>query len=428
MPSRRAFLAALGTGAVGALAGCSGSGAVAGRWPRAGYDDRNSGFAPDVRGPTGTLAVKWQTDVPEGVYASTPVLADDRVYVGYGVQRHNDQPRRVGIRILDAGSGETRANFTVARYDGEPTSGALYRDSVVYADGSLYVQAFDGVYSLTLDGEERWRVPMGGGPVNSIQRSAHPLVVDGVVYAPTASTTWHSDAEEALYAIDDADGSEVWRYVPDAEQPWTFPPAYAGGVVYLSVLDHGVIALDAKTGDVLWQTQVPTNGTPTVANGRAFVSLEPPDGTVSHVVALDAATGEEVWRATGDGSWIGRRLTVARGRVYYRENLTDLVARDAATGEEVWRYTGAEAIDPGQPSVTNETLYVPVDFGGNDDSGIAVLDPETGEERGIASLGFDTGLTASVALADGIALVTAALGEVYAFETCPLEVAGRCIS
>ena len=146
-----------------------------GRWPRAGYDDRNSGYAPDRAGPGSTPTRKWTADVPEGRYASSPALDGDRVFLGYATSRYRDAPRRVGLRVLDARTGATRRDATVTTYDGD-SSGALYRDSVTFADGAVYLLAFDGLYSLAPSGEERWHVDLGGGQNNAILRSAHPVI------------------------------------------------------------------------------------------------------------------------------------------------------------------------------------------------------------------------------------------------------------
>ena len=428
MPSRRAFLTALSTCGIGTLAGCSGEKRVSSRWPRAGYDDRNTGYAPHVSGPGSTPTVKWTADVPDGQYPSSPVLHDDRVYVGYGTDSVHEGPQKVGLRVLDAGTGETHRDVTVTSGDGESTVGALYRDSVVSADGALYLMAFDGLYSFDPSGEERWHVEFGGRPTNASLRSSHPVVADGTVFAPTASTTSESVGTESLYAVDADTGETVWRYVVSTDDGWTLSPAYADGVVYLAALDFGVVALSAATGDELWRAPLPSvYGPPTVADGTVFVSADPSPAETSHVVALSAETGEERWRSAGSGTWLGRRIAAAHGRLYHRESLNDFVARDAATGEERWRYAEAEDVSLATPAVTDEGVYVGASNPENDESGLLVLDPADGTRLGFGNTDVDARLNASVALADGLAVVTASRGRVYAFETCTLAASGRCL-
>ncbi|WP_435157775.1 hypothetical protein [Haladaptatus sp. DFWS20] len=116
MSSRRDFLATLGAGSLGALAGCLGDDEIGGEWTRAGFDNRNSGYAPQHRGPGSNPTVKWSTHVPDGYNDSSPVLVDDEVYIGYASDELTGAPSKVGVRILDIETGETTGDITVTRY------------------------------------------------------------------------------------------------------------------------------------------------------------------------------------------------------------------------------------------------------------------------------------------------------------------------
>jgi outer membrane protein assembly factor BamB len=425
VPSRRAFLAAIGSAGGVALAGCLGRESVSGSWPRPGFDPARTGHAPDVTGPASTPTTRWTARFPDrGVHTVAPALVDDAVLVA------SEAPAGDGtaviLRRFDATDGTATLTTTVTRYD-DRTSSAVLWNSLVADDRGLYLVAFDGVHALTRDGERRWHRPLGGGPATSIQSKAHPLVDDDTVYVPTAGTTSRTGGDEALYALDAADGTERWRHQPDADDfGWTFPPAAADGTCYLSALEHAVTAHDPATGEVLWETRLPANGPPTVADGRVFVSVEGDRVERSHVVALDAETGEERWRTTGGGTWLGRSVGVADGRVYHREHLSELVARDAATGDEVWRRSDFAAVSGAVPTVTADALYVPASLGGDDDAALAVLDPATGERLGAGRLGYDTRLDAAPAFGDGLAFLATG-GTLRAFEACDVAAAGRCL-
>ncbi len=147
----------------------------------------------------------------------------------------------------------------------------------MYADGGVYALAFDGVHALPPDGSERWHRSLGGAPSNSVLSTGHPVVVDGTVFAPTASTASRTDAVEGLSALDTGAGDERWRYeVPTDERGWTFAPAYADGTVYCSVLDDGVVAPDAASGDsvgfVANRYGSGTTGSVAVSDGLAFTT------------------------------------------------------------------------------------------------------------------------------------------------------------
>jgi outer membrane protein assembly factor BamB len=81
-----------------------------------------------------------------------------------------------------------------------------------------------------------------------------------------------------------------------------------------------------------WTTAVPNpSGRPVVADGMAFVP------TAAALVALDAASGEEVWRAGDERPWPNAPV-VHDGTVYVGfADQHALLALDAADGSEQWR-------------------------------------------------------------------------------------------
>lgn len=427
MLSRRAYLGSLIAGGFVGLAGCSDTGSVSGNWPRAGYDNGNSGDVTQWGGPGATLGEAWQAEIPDGGYHSTPAVADGNLYIGYGSGRGEGPPAEVGIRVLDGATGETVRDIPVSTYRGDRSSETLYRDSIVASDGAVYVLSFEGVYSYDLDGEERWHCSIDGSPNMTNQRGGHPVVIDGVVYAPTASFTEETDATEGLLAIDDETGDIRWRYdVPsDADFGWTFSAAFADQLVYVSMLDRGVVALDATTGDVEWRRRVPVDGPPTVANGRLFVSVDL--GSDSALVGLDAGTGDELWFREGPGERLNRGIAAANGNIYCREQLHDVVCRDGESGEERWRYSDAESASVGRPVVTGDALYVGADLGGDRDAGVLSLDPETGDRIGFIGLSTNAGIRGMLAASAERLFLNTSNGLVFGLDACSVDVDGHCL-
>jgi outer membrane protein assembly factor BamB len=434
MPSRRAMLAALGAagtaGAVGAarVAGVRRPVEVTGEWYRGSYDSGRTGYSREREGPGPGLTRRWSTRIPDGIHSPAPVLVDGGVHVvaASGVSRQDDAGAPVRLLRVDPASGRLERETVVTRYDGPHTVGALVWDSLVYADGTFYVLAFDGVHALAPDGSERWHRSFGGAPSNSILATGHPVVAGEMVYVPTASTTDHTEATEGLYALDSRSGDVRWRYEVPEGRGWTFAPAAADGTVYCSAIDYGVVALDAATGAVEWETRLPVNGPPTVAAGHVYVSAEVTTGDPAHVVALAAGTGEEAWRSTDDGTWLGRSVAAAEDRVFHREALSDLVCRDAATGEVRWRQELAVA-GLGTPALVDGRVYSLARPAEGGDTGLLALDAATGERVGFASTRYGSGGDASVAVSDGLAFATTSTGTLEAFETCVAGVDGHCL-
>lgn len=151
----------------------------------------------------------------------------------------------------------------------------------------------------------RWFFSTGTG---TAAVSASPSVVNGVVYVGSWNGT--------MYALDAYTGGPSWTF--DIHDPHpddrVFPgiqssAAVADGRVYFGAADANVYALEAATGHLVWKVSLGNPDTqvegahgwssPAVFHGRVYV------GKASHldapcvrgaVVALDAATGNEVWR------------------------------------------------------------------------------------------------------------------------------------
>ena len=82
-----------------------------------------------------------------------------------------------------------------------------------------------------------------------------PLVVDGVIYVTTA---WSE-----VYALDARTGKKLWYYDPKVPRDWSLNSccgpinrgaAFWNGKVYEGTLNGHLIALEAKTGKVVWDT------------------------------------------------------------------------------------------------------------------------------------------------------------------------------
>lgn len=135
---------------------------------------------------------------------------------------------------------------------------------------------------------------------------ATPLAVDGVLY--------FTGSHAVVYAVDAARGKILWTFDPKI---WQHNPtklmfmfaanrgaAYADGRVFSATLDGRLLALDAKTGTLLWSAQtVPTTGVrtitgaPRVFHDKVVIGNAGSDsGERGYVTAYDAASGRQVWR------------------------------------------------------------------------------------------------------------------------------------
>lgn len=134
---------------------------------------------------------------------------------------------------------------------------------------------------------------------------ASPIVVDGIMYA---TGPWSK-----VYAIDVRTGKELWLYdpkVPGATGQKACCDVVNRGValykgkVYVGALDGRLIALNASTGEVIWekvtldQTKNYTiTGAPRVFKGNVIIGNGGAEyGVRGYITAYDAESGEQKWR------------------------------------------------------------------------------------------------------------------------------------
>ncbi|HEY5323133.1 MAG TPA: PQQ-dependent dehydrogenase, methanol/ethanol family [Caldimonas sp.] len=129
-----------------------------------------------------------------------------------------------------------------------------------------------------------------------------PIVVDGIMYITTSYNH--------VYALDAATGKEFWHYKHKMGAVTTFccgpnnrGVAIMGDRLYMGTLDAKLLALDAKTGKVLWSTQIadPEAGysetmAPVAVNGKILIGTNGGEyGIRGFVKAFDANDGKLLW-------------------------------------------------------------------------------------------------------------------------------------
>ena len=130
-----------------------------------------------------------------------------------------------------------------------------------------------------------------------------PLVVDGIMYLTEPPSNAH--------ALDTRTGRPFWSYVRDLpDEVHTCcgrvnrGMAMLGEKLYLGTVDAYLVALDAKTGSVLWEVEVADrrNGysitvAPLVVKDKVIVGVSGGEfGIRGFLDAYDAETGKRVWR------------------------------------------------------------------------------------------------------------------------------------
>ncbi|HEY0263926.1 MAG TPA: PQQ-dependent dehydrogenase, methanol/ethanol family [Granulicella sp.] len=144
-----------------------------------------------------------------------------------------------------------------------------------------------------------WTVQMPGQSV----LETTPVVVDGIMYT--------SGNPGEVYALDAKTGVQIWKYErrqkvtnPYETNPFSRGVAVLGNRVFLGTLDAALVALDARTGRVLWETQVADTmkgytitAAPLAVKDKIIVGVAGGEfGIRGFLDAYDAKTGKRLWR------------------------------------------------------------------------------------------------------------------------------------
>ena len=164
--------------------------------------------------------------------------------------------------------------------------------------------------------QARWAAQLpGDGIVEAV-----PVVVDGVMYT--------AGPPGEVMALDARTGRPIWRY--QRKQKVTNPytsnrvnrgVAVLGNRVFFGTLDAALIALDARTGALLWESQVgdtmqgyTITSAPLAVKNMVITGVAGGEfGIRGFLDAYDAATGKRLWRfytipgpgEFGNDTWLG---------------------------------------------------------------------------------------------------------------------------
>ena len=207
---------------------------------------------------------------------------------------------------------------------------------------------------------------------------ATALAVDGILYTVQAPND--------VVALDAETGRVFWTYhhepSPDARLCCgrvNRGLAILGDTLYMGTIDAYLLAIDAKSGTLVWKTKVAEAAdrfsitmSPNVIKDKVIVGTAGGDmGIRAHISAFDAKTGEEVWRfytipgpgEPGNDTWLGDSWMTGGAAVW------NAAAYDPETNLAFWG-TGNPAPDWDGSTRLGDNLY---------SDAVVALDVDTGE-------------------------------------------------
>jgi PQQ-dependent dehydrogenase (methanol/ethanol family) len=243
---------------------------------------------------------------------------------------------------------------------------------------SFDAQGFSPLTQITRDNVNdlhlawSWALPNGPNEVT-------PIVHDGVMFV-------HAYGDK-VQALDAATGDLLWQYshrlAKDRAPSVKRAIAIYGTRLYVPTSDTHIVALDAKTGSVIWDQPIADakqgyglTGGPLVANGKVMVGTTGRAPGGNFIIALDAQTGKPAWRFStiarpgeyGGNTWNGLPIEKRNGASVWVPGSYDRTLNLAFFGPAQTYDTGPLR-NRGDEGVTTDGLYTDSTLAINVDTG-----------------------------------------------------------
>jgi len=236
-----------------------------------------------------------------------------------------------------------------------------------------------------------WSAQVGAG-------MSTPVISEGRLFTQGND----GNGNDVIFALDAATGAELWKFsYPCKSAAHEMPivpngpgatPTVHGGRVFVLSREGDLLSLEANTGAVAWRKNLLTDlhgkrpvygfaQSPLVEGGRVFLDVGAEKDATGSTIALDAATGELVWRAgTGEAGYSAARLFTRDGQRYvamFKGEALDVF--DPADGRVIWSFatTTRDFCNAATPTFVGHRILI----------------SNTGTDESATLLDWDTGAT-----------------------------------
>ena len=270
-----------------------------------------------VSDPPGSPTDWKNSDLAEDKIIAPLLQEGDRAFVATGDSK---------LYSVDATNGQSL--WTVPFVVENPIWGPM-----AYADGNIYAAAMDGnVYAVDAE----------SGTQNGIWETdtSFPggLTLDG-------DSLYAGGYDNKLHAFDkNSPGSEFWTL--DTEAGIWGVPTVADGRVIFGDMNGNVYAVEADSGELLWQTAAPGPivTSPAISDGVAYIASEGDPGSKEQkwfLTAFNIEDGTQVWQQSPVVGIYTTPVVVGDSVIGVLFGGTDelLIAYDKTSGTQQWSYT-----------------------------------------------------------------------------------------
>ena len=178
--------------------------------------------------------------------------------------------------------------------------------------------------------------------------SAPATAVDGVIYLVSGTTAQTG----AVSSLSSEDGSQLWSISLNSLADYS--PVVAGDLVFVGTRAGDLLALDRYTGALVWTTDLESSvvGSAIVEGGVIYIASK-------SVYAIDAATGQQLWRHDVGGD-VSRQIRLSNGIIAAISSDGNVNLINASNGRRrltfpLWFSTSAG------PTISGTTLIIPGD-------------------------------------------------------------------
>ncbi|NJO87769.1 MAG: PQQ-binding-like beta-propeller repeat protein [Chloroflexia bacterium] len=301
-------------------------------------------------------ALKWKCNL-NGVAISSPAVIDDIAYIGSG-DNH--------LYAIDIENGQVKWKFA--------TQGAIHSSPAVNNE-MVYFGSNDGnFYAVDKNkGTEKWifktqgekqysAINLFGFDTDSVEAAdpwdfylSSPIVEGEMVY--------FGSGDSYIYALNANTGELVWEY--KTGNVVHSSPAISNGTVFCGSFDSKLYALDAKTGDKKWVFEAGTDekyhlmcgiqASPMIKDGIVYSGCRD-----AYIYAVEAATGKLKWKQKFGSSWMPGSAAISGDRLYVgSSDAKKYYSLDAKTGAIIDSLP-TNSYTFSSPAISGSTVYIGV--------------------------------------------------------------------
>lgn len=244
----------------------------------------------------------------------------------------NMEGERIAVLQSTSDARSTTANLADAQAATQTMLEPVWNNAFWPQAGGYANHAMQHV-ALSYPLKRQWSQSIGRGATKEIPLIAQPVMAEGIIAT--------LDGKGIVKAVDADTGKKRWSTDAKNQDEDDLVVggglALASGMVFVTAGYNEAVALNSKTGDIIWRTTLsaPTRAAPTVADGRVFiVTLD------NRTTALSATTGARLWQHQGleeDAGLLGMASPAYnRGVVFAGYSSGEIYALRAENGSSVW--------------------------------------------------------------------------------------------